>query len=108
VGKRDAIALPLEKEPGQVEITGHWTNTETWPLVSRAAKRGPPTSEPSTFNWRLTPAAIDRLIVVRLWVRRRHGKAGHDKTPPNIPACMQTVWLQDELASSSRTLGAQG
>ena len=42
----------------QVERIGHcWTNIRTSPPMSPAAKRGPPSSVPSTLNWRFSRAS---------------------------------------------------
>jgi glutathione S-transferase len=41
----------------RLRASGFWANTRTWPPMSRAAKRGPPTSGRSPRNWRSIPAS---------------------------------------------------
>jgi glutathione S-transferase len=49
----------------RLKSSAFWTNSQTWPPISPAANRGPPTSGLSTLNRQFTPEATDRLIEVR-------------------------------------------
>ena len=52
----------------RLKPSGILTDTQSWPLMSPAAKRGPRTSEPSTLNWRSTLASHRPADCGRSWL----------------------------------------
>jgi hypothetical protein len=98
---RHAGLLPSDPNARARAITWMFAALSTVepPLMSPAAKRGPPTSEPSTLNWRFTPAShrpADCYVTVPL----RRGW-------PHIPRRLVTHWPDYQAASMQKLVAGR-